>query len=924
MSVPASWRTSCHFGTHMRLHTTGALLSGLALTLLALSDGGAQTARESKKDTLVLVTPGAKYEAGAFKRAFLGNGWRDLWTTAITVPVLDMETQVGGLKLDKRGGGAQSLVLHLNEENGWRAYRFRSVDKYPLQSMAPELKGTAVGRIFEDRVSILFPAAPVIVRPLHEAVGILHSPADLYVMGDTPRLKFMRDSVVGMLGTFELKGEEGPDDKPGFAGSRSIKSYEKFHATLESGRQHRFDEREFLAARLIDMLIGDPDRSRDNYDFARFGEKGAYVWRPLPTDRDQAFVDAGGWMNKLVFRPMLPTLMKFGPEYDLKGLTHATYVHDRKLLQRLTAADFDDVALRVRSAITDSVIDRVIARMPVEWRDSTTADDRLSSALRARRDALPSVTRAFYRQLAREVDVHGTDEADRVDVLRHDDGRVTVTIGDPAPARIVAERRDSGRVVVTGDGTVARPDEPGPYFSRTFLPAETKEIRLYARGGDDIGVIAGAGSGPITVRLIGGKGDDVLTDSTSGGNSYLYDAEGTNQLRAARDTRVSTRPWKELVPETGFRVGSDWKPDWGRTGGWTVSLDHTQSAGIVVGVGPKFGAYGFRRLPYHWRAKSQLLVGTGNGRLGLSMDADYRAENSPRAYELSVLATQLEGTRFFGYGNQTAMVDRSLSLVDQNMVSVEPSLVWHLGWRKREGEGNALRGEDTLRAAGLRPAVGEFRFGPTFAWIDPEPAPGSPLALSPADGGRSFGVAGAAVGIELDRTDDDAVPTAGYKLEADLAAYPVVTGDIGDAFGTARARGSVYVPLMRVGSGPHLAFRVGAASATGGYPAQYAAAIGGRSSLRGYSHRRFAGDVATNGSAELRVPVGTVNLFIRSKVGVFALADAGRVWFDGQSDGGWHTGVGGGVWFSALGRSLSLAYARGEVNRFYVKGGPFF
>ena len=922
----------------MRLPTTSTILSGLALAVLPVSEGSAQTV-DSKKDTFVLVTPGAKYEAGAVKRAFLGNGWRDLWTTSITVPVLDMETHVGGLKLDKRGGGAQSLVLHLDEANGWRSYRFRSVDKYPLKSMAPELKGTAVGRIFEDRVSILFPAAPAIVQPLHEAVGILHSPAALYVMGDTPRLEGQRDTVAGMLGTFELKGEEGPDDKPGFAGSRSIKSYDKFHEVLRSGRQHRFDEREFLAARLIDMLIGDPDRSRDNYDFARFGEKGAYLWRPLPTDRDQAFVDAGGWMNKLVFRPMLPTLMKFGPEYDLKGLMHATYVHDRKLLQRLTASDFDAVALRVQSAITDSVIGRVIARMPVEWRDSTTADERLSSALRARRDALPAVTREFYRRLAREVDVHGTDEADRIDVLRHADGRVTITIGEPqvseraialsraaqpAPARIVAERRDSGRVVITADGTVARPNEPGPYFSRTFIPAETKEVRLYAGGGDDIGVVAGAASGPIKVRLIGGKGDDVLADSTSGGNSYLYDAEGTNKLQTARDTRVSTRPWKELIPETGFRVGSDWKPDWGKTGGWALSVDHTQSAGIVVGIGPKFGAYGFRRLPYHWRAKSQLLVGTGNGKLGLSMDADYRAENSPRAYELSVLASQLEGTRFFGYGNQTALVDRSLSLVDQNMVSVEPALVWHLGWRKREGEGNALRGEDTLRAPGLRPAVGEFRMGPTFAWIDPEPAAGSPLALSPTDGGRSFGVAGAAVGIELDRTDDDAVPTAGYKLEADVAAYPVVTGDIGDAFGTARARGSFYVPLMRAGSGPHLAFRVGAASATGGYPAQYAAAIGGRSSLRGYSHRRFTGDVATNGSAELRVPVGTVNLFIRSRVGVFALADAGRVWFDGQSDGGWHTGVGGGLWFSALGRSLSLAYARGEVNRFYVKGGPFF
>ena len=907
----------------MPMLTTRMLLSGLTVVVLA-TEGRAQAALDSSaKDTSVLVTPGAKYDAGALQRAFLGNGWRDLWTTPIRVPVLHLETQAGGLVLNKRGGGAQSLVLHLDEKDGWREYRFRSVDKYPLQSMAPELKGTLVGRIFEDRVSILLPGAPAIVQPLHDAVGLLRSHPRLYVMGDSPRLEVMRDTVAGMLGTFELKAEEGPDNEPGFAGARAIKGFDKFHEDLASGRQHRFDEREFLAARLVDFLIGDPDRSRDNYDFARFGEKGAYLWRPLPTDRDQAFVDAGGWLNSLVFRPMLPTLMSFGPRYDLGGLMHATYVHDRRLLQRLTAADFRDVALRVRAAVTDSVIGEMIAAMPAEWRANTTADDRLRTALLARRDALPAITDAFYRELAREVDVHGTDEAERIAVLRHGDGRVTVTLGDPAPARIVAERRDANRVVVTSGGTVARPDDPGPYFQRTFVPAETKEVRIYARGGDDVAVITGAASGPITVRIIGGEGDDLLADSTAGGRSYLYDAEGTNRLLPARGTRVSTRAWKELEPETGFRVGSDWKPDWGTKGGWTASIDHSQSAGFIVGAGPTFGSYGFRRLPYHWQVETQLLVGTGNGRLGVSLDADYRAENSPRAYELSVLATQLEGTRFFGYGNQSAAVERGLSLVDQSMISVDPALVWHLGWRKREGEGNALRGEDTLSAPGLRPAIGEFRIGPTLAWLDPDPTPGSPLALSAGDGGRSFGVAGAAVGLELDRTDDDAVPTTGYTLEADLAAYPVATGNV-SAFGTARARGSVYVPLVRPGAGPHLAFRVGAASATGGYPAQFAAAIGGRSSLRGYSHRRFAGDVATNGSAELRVPVGTVNVLIRSKVGVFALADAGRVWFDGRSDGGWHTGVGGGVWVSALGRSVSLAYARGERHRFYITGGPFF
>lgn len=79
-----------------------------------------------------------------------------------------------------------------------------------------------------------------------------------------------------------------------------------------------------------------------------------------------------------------------------------------------------------------------------------------------------------------------------------------------------------------------------------------------------------------------------------------------------------------------------------------------------------------------------------------------------------------------------------------------------------------------------------------------------------------------------------------------------------------------------------------------------------------------------NGGAELRVPVGTVNFLLRSQLGVFALADAGRVWFDGASDGGWHTGVGGGFWLAALGRSISVAYANGEGGRLYLSSGLFY
>ena len=887
--------------------TTIAIGAGIAL-LAGVNSAGAQA-----RDKLVTVTPGPEYEAGALRRAIMGDGWRDLWTTPVNAPVLNLSTYAGGLKFDKRGGGKQTLTLHLTEEKGWREYRFRSVDKVASRGMPSALKGTALAEFLDDEMSVLLPAAPLLVPPLLEAIGALHVNPKLFVMGDSPRLESIRDSVVGMLGTVELKGSEMPDSQPGFAGSRAIKGTEKFLEDIASSRAHRVDERDFLAVRLIDFLINDSDRTADNFDWARFGDRGVYTWRPLPRDRDWAFVDARGpWHT--VARRVYPKLVTFSEKVPLEGLMKAARDLDRRLLQRLTAADFREVSLRVQRAVTDSVIARVVAQLPGEWRARTLAADRITTVLRARRDALPDVAMAFYRNLASDVDVHATDDADRITVVRHADGRVTVTVTDPErrPVVIASTRRVDGRIVTTSEGSI----ETSPYFVRTFYPSETNEVRIYADGGDDAVVVRGAASESIIVRVIGGKGADILADSAGGGATFFYDAEGKNRFDVTRETHVDRRPWKQLTPPVDFTLDNPWKPDWGGNFGWNPVTDYKTGGGIILGVAPTYREYGFRRLPYHWQADANLLVGTSNGRFGVDALMDHRAENSPRGFEVAARASQLETLRFFGYGNNSADANSDESLVDQTMLSLEPALVWRIGWREREGE-DPLREVDSVSRQ-LRPLVGQFRVGSVVSWINPEPDATSRLTASGARGASDFGVAGATLALELDRTDNDAVPTTGWKADAHVAAYPPL---FGPAFGTAAARGAFYVPLTRAERGPHLAMRAGGDVAMGDQPVQFAPTLGGKRSLRGYLFGRFTGDAALNAGTELRVPVGTINLLVRSDVGVFGLVDVGRVWFEGRSDGGWHTGVGGGFWLSAFGRSVSVAYAHGDANRFYVKTG---
>ena len=893
----------------MRAASAGLILAAAVPAL------GAQDSLLAPRTKSTTALPG-NYHASGLKATLLGSGWRDVWTTPVTVPVLDPDTWNGGLKFDKRGGGNQSRVLHFTEKDGWREYRFRSVGKFPEQGL-PSVRGTGLGEIVKDQVSVYFPAGALMVPPLLRSIGSLTIEPELFVLGDSEQLGAVRDTMVGVLGSFELKAEEAPDDKPGFAGSEKIKGTENFLEDIASSREHRLDEREFLRVRLLDMLINDPDRTPDNFDWARFGEKGAYTWRPLARDRDQAFIDARGLVNSLVVSRIFPKQLAFTERYDLAGLTYSTHLLDRRLLQRLSAADFADAAAVVRRSVTDAVLNEAIAQLPREWREQTDADERLFRVLRARREALPAFAMKYYAWLASEVDVHATDENDLVDVFRHADGSVTVTVTDPQPAALIARNPD-GSVVTTSAGEVTSANAPR-WYSRTFRPGETREVRVYAGGGDDFAVVRGSSNGAIAVRLLGDKGNDVLADSAGGGKTALYDADGDNRFIPASGTRVDMKAWKPVPSVVGFRMGTGFVPDFGRSRGFAPAFDFHSGAGLIIGGGPRWKTYGFRRLPFASRGGANLLYGTGNGRFGADAFVEMRAENSPRGFRVDGRATQLETTRFYGFGNSTADIGSGAAEVNQTVYVVEPAFLRAIGWRAREDTANMMKGEGIERYRGLRPLEGELVVGARAGWFDADPGVGSPLAPD-VNGVSGFGIAGPRVALELDRTDDDAIPTSGWRLNADVAAYPLTSGGSEGMFGTALARASLYVPLGATG-GPHLALRMGGALASGEYPAQFAASLGGRSSLRGYSWRRYTGDAAANGGAELRVPLGTVNVFVRSEIGVFALADAGRVWYGGASDGGWHTGTGGGFWLAAFGKAVSFAFANGESPKFYVKSG---
>ena len=168
-----------------------------------------------------------------------------------------------------------------------------------------------------------------------EATGILHSKHTLVVIPDDPKLGEYREEFAGLIGTLQEHPSEGPDDTPGFAGSRKVSGTERLWEHLEESPCNRIDARAYLKARLMDFLIGDKDRHYGQWRWARFPDGDCHTYLPIPEDRDQAFIGFKGFAMAMA-RKRLPRQIEFGDKYpSLVGLSTTGWEMDREFLVEL-------------------------------------------------------------------------------------------------------------------------------------------------------------------------------------------------------------------------------------------------------------------------------------------------------------------------------------------------------------------------------------------------------------------------------------------------------------------------------------------------------------------------------------------------------------------------------------------------------------
>jgi hypothetical protein len=857
--------------------------SGLSALLgMALAAPGAASAAADEPRPATVVA-GPQYAAGGFRTLWLGEGYRDVWTTPVTVPVLDLSTFAGGLRPSRRVGRRQTLGLALEGEDG-RRYTFRSLDKDPERILPVAWRDSFPAKIVRDHTSATYPGAALVLPVLAGALSLLHTEPRLVVLPDDPALGEFRKDFAGRLGTLDLYPDAGPGMPPPFDAATGFAGSDELWTDWLEGPANGVDARAFLRARILDLLVGDYDRHSGQWRWARFA--GRPPWQPLREDPDMVFLRSEGLAFDFV-RGRAPRFVKFGPKFPkrLEGLTASAAGLDRWLLSGLDRAAFEEAARDAQARLTDAVIDEAFRRVPPEWQAASRAA--IVPALRRRRDALVACVLHYYRDLARQVDVHATDRDEVVGLRRLAGDALEVEVAEAGAAE--------------------------PYFRRTFVPGETREVRVYLHGGDDRVERAGEAGGPILVRVVAGGGHDTVDDGASGG-TQVWPGGGELDVVPGRGTERRGR-W------AGPKADEE-KP-WVRPrdyGHWTVPYTEVMYATdleLLLGAGFRRTAWGFRSLPEASLQDASFLWSTGEGRGRLSYSGVFRRPGSRTAFALGGLASGIERTNFFGYGNETVEPESKAQYRTlEDAYSLAPSL------RLELSDGLRLHGDAVLRVS------------------DTPTDRDNVLNQVEAYGRGRFAEAGLRAGVRYDSRGVgenllsgglfETVAPEGRRLldvrvEADTFYFPALL-DVETGFGGVEGVAAGY--LGRSSSRLQLAARVGGRRVWGTYPWIESASIGGRASLRGYSRRRFAGDASLYGGLEARAWLVTANVPpVPLRVGVLAFGDVGRVWLSGESSEVWHPSWGSGVMLQPVATPyvITVAWARGrEGSRWYFGYGFFF
>lgn len=833
-------------------HTLRLALCG-ALWLTTATAGHGQSTITQEKVT-VAIAP--EYDrVGKGHRFWFGENYRHLWATPVTMRVLHLNQEKGGLTIVKEGGGLQTKSLRLQNASG-KEWVLRTIQKNPGRGLPENLRQTVYQRILQDQVSTVHPYAPLTVPTLAAALQIPHANPEVVYLPDDPALGEYRQEFANGVYLLEERAPLYLDDTD---------NTEKILNRLRKDNDRRVDQRKVLRARLLDLLVGDWDRHEDQWRWSREQVNDEDIYSPIPRDRDQVYYNTSGVFPNIISRKWLfPRFQGFHEDIrDVNGLMYNARFFDRYFLYGLSEEDWRQEISYVQQQLTNDVITRAIRQMPENI--YSLSGEAIIRKLKARRDHLMKDGLAYYRFLATSVDVPGTDHRENFALQYQESGNISLQVHN--------RKKDgsNGRLL----------------YQRTFQHDVTEEIRLYGLGDTDHFRVQGNSKSPIKVRLIGGDEEDTFEVDAQSPNRrrlFLYDrSDEPNslpnskrvRLRTAKDTAVNSYnlrsffEYDKLMPQ--------------------VSIGFNLDDGVILGAGFVRTTHGFRKEPFATRHR--LLVAHALATKAFFIDYSGYFTQLIGKYDLSidVDANAPDNTsNFFGAGNETVflqgddnpMNDKEIRYyrTRYDFISTQVKLNRRLGkhWRVNAGvlaqyySNNRQDNTDRFITLYQQQVTQENVFA-TKTYL------------------------GAVAGVQTDTRNHAFLPSKGIFFEAAFTGTRQLNGNH-EKFGQALGDFSFY--FSPTGSANFvIANRIGGGT-TVGTPAFFQLLyLGGTQNLRGYRKYRFAGESMAYHNLEARVKLFDFTSYLfPGTVGLTAFHDTGRVWMSGESSSKWHTGYGAGIY----------------------------
>ena len=829
----------------------------------------------SYKDSTKILTASEGYDAGTFKRTMFGEHYRDTWSKPIKVNYLDMATFGGGLTPIKLGGGNQTTSLQLEGKDG-HTYTFRTIDKDPSSKLPEGFLKTFADDFVQDQISSAHPYGALMVPVMAKAIGIYHTDPKLVYMPYTTALGPYIQQLGGKLGIIEVKPDENLSEFKSFGNVKQAVSTQKMYKEIKEDNDNQVDQQMFLKARLFDLLIGDWDRHEDQWRWAEFKNGKNKLYRPIPRDRDQAFVKFDGILPQIISKTLVKDVQSF--EGKIKNpalLSIAARNLDRNLLNKLSREDWKTIATGVQKALTDKVIDAAVRKMPAEVYN--ISGDEISSKLKSRRNQLVDVADEYYNILASEVTIVGSDKKEFFDVTRTTDSTIVQVF------KIDKDRTDK------------------LLYKRSFNNKETNEINLFALSGNDSVTVQGNSS--IKVRVVGGPDEDAIIASNDKGRTLIYDDENEkNSITAGSQTaiRTSTKPYVNDYATEYFTYDKKGK---------IPALDFNGEDGIFLGAGYSTKHYGFRKDPFSYNQQIAGAFAPKTGAYYIKASSNFYSifgKNNDLIFNAAYNGPKYT-FNYYGEGNSTLNIDDDRNFYRLRAKNFSTSLFYQHRFSK------------TFQV-GVGPGYEYYRIEkPANKFVTSEQFPDKADIESPAKYAtiRSY--------ANINFVDDNILPSSGLRWKNEASIFKGMT-DKKDQFLQLKSDISFYgTPNLNI---PFtFALRLGGATNIGSYKFYQANSLGNNTHIRGFRNNRFSGRSYVYENAELRFKLTNLrNYILTGNLGLFGFFDSGRVFSDNPESKKWHNGYGPGLWIN-LYNKLMVTGSYGmskEGNYITVRSGFYF